>query len=328
MRLARLLQAMLAALLLAAGAWAAYWLQHGRPLWALGGALAIVFVHVPVMALEFLLLRTVNRADPAPRPTASELLRAWAGEAVGAVLLFGWRQPFGWRRFDDHLPADAAGRRGLLLVHGFVCNRGLWNPWWPRLRAAGVPCIALNLEPVFGSIDDYAELVEAAVRRLSECTGQPPLLVGHSMGGLALRAWLRSYDGATRMHGAVTIGSPHHGTWLGRFGAAPNALQMCAGSRWLRGLAADEPGETLYREFTCFYSHTDNIVFPCSTATLPGADNRHLRAQAHVHLLQHPAVFDAVIQRLRGDGAGPQATAETRATGGASTLSGRPQASA
>jgi hypothetical protein len=309
MKLARLLQAVLAALVLAAGAWAAYWLQRGRPLWAVAGALAIVFVHVPVMALEFLLLRGVNRADPAPRPTTRELLRAWANEAVGAVPLFGWRQPFGWRRFDDHLPADAGGRRGLLLVHGFVCNRGLWNPWWPRLRAAGVPCIALNLEPVFGSIDDYAALVEAGVRRLHACTGQSPLLVGHSMGGLALRAWLRAYDGATRMHGAVTIGTPHHGTWLARFGAAPNAWQMRAGSRWLRRLAGDEAGEALYRRFTCFYSHTDNIVVPCSTATLPGADNRHLRAQAHVHLLQHPAVFDAVMQRLRGDDAGPRAAA-------------------
>ena len=31
-------------------------------------------------------------------------------------------------------------------------------------------------------------------------------------------------------------------------------------------------------------SDGDNIVFPASTATLPGADNRHLPAVAHVHM--------------------------------------------
>jgi len=224
--LARLLQALVALLLLAAGLWAAFWLQRGQVAWAVAGVLCIVLLHAPLMALEFMLLRHANRDDPAPRPRTPELLRAWAAEVLGAVVVFGWRQPFRRRRFDDHLPADAQGRRGLLLVHGFVCNRGLWNPWWPRLRAAGVPCIALDLEPVFGSIDDYVPQIDVAVRRLSEATGQPPLLVAHSMGGLAVRAWLRQHQGDARMHAALTVGSPHHGTALGRFGFWANTQQM------------------------------------------------------------------------------------------------------
>jgi triacylglycerol esterase/lipase EstA (alpha/beta hydrolase family) len=299
-RLARLLQAVVAVLLLAAALWAAFWWQRGQPLWAVLGAVLILFLHAPVMALEFAFLRRANRDERVPRPSTPELLRAWAHEVLAAVQVFAWRQPFRWRRFDDQLSAAAPGRRGLLLVHGFVCNRGLWNPWWPRLQQQGVPCIALNLEPVFGSIDAYAPLIDAAVQRLAQATGQAPLLVAHSMGGLAVRAWLRDGAGEARIHGVVTVGSPHNGTWLGRFGRSRNARQMRAHSAWLSQLAQHETAAR-YRLFTCFYSHCDNVVFPCSTATLPGADNRHLRGQAHVQLLQHPAVFDEVLRRLQED---------------------------
>ena len=148
------------------------------------------------------------------------------------------------------------------------------------------------------------------MQRLTQATGQPPLLVAHSMGGLAVRAWLRNFDGDARIHGVLTVGSPHRGTWLGRFGLSRNAQQMRELSAWLLELAASEPAQR-YRRFTCFYSHCDNIVFPCSTATLPGADNRHLRGMAHVHLLQHPAVLDEVLRRLR-DEPGPQPAANPR----------------
>ena len=39
-----------------------------------------------------------------------------------------------------------------------------------------------------------------------------------------------------------------------------------------------------FAKFTCCYSHCDNIVFPASTATLPGATNLHIPGTAHVHL--------------------------------------------
>lgn len=296
--MARLLQALTLFLLLWTLLALLGWLAWGLALWLALGMLLLALLHMPLMALEFLLLRWAGRDDTAPQPGAGELLRAWAAEAVGAVQIFGWQMPWRWRRFADHLPAGAQGHRGLILVHGFVCNRGIWNGWWPRLLERRVPCIALNLEPVFASIDAYPPLIEAAVQRLSAATGRPPLLVAHSMGALAVRAWLRDHDADARVDGVVTIGAPHHGTWLGRFGLATNTRQMRWNSAWLATLAAQEPPER-YRQFTCFYGHCDNIVFPCSTATLPGADNRHLRGHAHVHMLRHPAVLAEVLRRLQ-----------------------------
>ena len=310
MTLARLLQALVLALLLWAALWIAGVAFWGAAWWVAAIALLALGAHALMMALEFTLRAVINRHDPAPRATGFELLRAWFAEVVGAIVVFGWRQPFRSRRYADLLPTPAQGRRGVVLVHGFVCNRGIWNPWLQRLHAAGVPCIAPDLEPVFGSIDAYVPQIDAAVRRLSDATGLPPLLVAHSMGGLAVRAWLRDGDNDERIHGVVTVGTPHRGTWLARFGFAANTRQMQLDGTWVRSLADGEPAQRA-QLFTCFYGHCDNIVFPASAATLPGADNRHLRGHAHVHMLQHPDVFDEVLRRLR-DGADDQPAANSR----------------
>ncbi|RZJ02865.1 MAG: alpha/beta fold hydrolase, partial [Rubrivivax sp.] len=207
----------------------------------------------------------------------------WWGEIWTTPAIFCWRQPFRSNAEPDYLPADGEGRRGVVLVHGFVCNRGFWTPWLRRLRAAGHPFVAVNLEPVFGEISDYVAIVDSAVRRVQQATGLPPVLICHSMGGLAVRAWLAQANDDTRAAHIITIGSPHRGTWLGHFSHSPNARQMVLDCDWLCRLGERETPERCSR-FTCWYSTCDNIVFPTSTATLAGADNRLLQGPAHVHM--------------------------------------------
>lgn len=298
--LARLQIAISLLLLLAAGSWLALTLPLGRWLAAAGGLLVLACGHAVVLALEFGLMAFVNRHDPAPRAGFGQTLVAWWGESVAAPRVFLWRQPFCSRRWPDAPGARAAGRRGVLLVHGFVCNRGLWNPWLRRLQQGGVPFVAVDLEPVFGSIDDYVAVVEAGVARLEAATGLAPVVVAHSMGGLALRRWRAQPGHAGRLHHAITIGTPHQGTWLARFALSPNGVQMQRGGAWLAQLQRDEAaaGAAGYGGFTCFYGHCDNIVFPISTATLPGADNRHLPGVAHVHMADHPAAWDELQRHL------------------------------
>lgn len=307
--LSRLQQFTTLSLLIAASAWAALFLYRGQPAWAWGGAALLLFGYALILGTEFMFVWWVHGHDPAPKATAWQLIRAWWAEVLAAPRVFCWQQPFRSQLHPDHLPAEAAGRRGLVLVHGFVCNRGFWNRWMPRLRAEGVPFVAVNLEPVFGTISDYANVIDQAVQRLERATGLAPVLVGHSMGGLAIRAWLASV-GAGRAHRVVTIGSPHRGTWLGRFGLSRNAREMALGTDWQRALEALEP-QAHFERFTCFYSHCDNIVFPASTATLPGADNRHVSGTAHVHLADHPQVLKEVLACVRSS-AGGNAAAPVR----------------
>lgn len=277
------------------------WFARGSLAWQLGGLALFLFGHAVVLGLEFILMAWVNRSDPAPRATEGEWLRAWWAESVTAPWVFSWWQPFRWRALPDTAVGEAThtGRRAVVLVHGFVCNRGLWMPWLRELRARGVPYVTVNLEPVFGHIDGYAPQLEAAIERATRATGQPPLVVAHSMGGLVVRAWLRAAGpgAAARVHHVVTIGTPHRGTWLGRLSRVPNGREMSDAGPWVQALAG---GDTSVSRppFTCWYSNCDNIVFPVSTATLPGADNRLLRGVPHVALAYHPAVMRASLAML------------------------------
>ena len=279
--------------------WSAWsWQQGLGPGLLLAGLALALAPHAPVLALQFLLLAWLGQ-DSRIRPAhAGQLLRAWACEVAAGWQVYGWRQPFAANREAD-VPCRP-GRTAVLLLHGYLCNRGLWAPWLRRMRQAGVPCQALSMAPVFGRIEAWGPQIEAAVAALQGQTGRPPLLVAHSMGGLAIRAWLAAQPDAAaadaRLAGVVTIATPHQGTWMARLGFSANARQMRIGSPWLMALAAAETPARRAR-FTCFYGHADNIVFPASTATLDGADNRHLPGTAHVQMVFAAPVLAEVLRR-------------------------------
>ena len=294
--LARLQKATTLLLIAAAFGWAVWSVSTGRPELAWVGALAIACGYSGILAIEFALLWSSYPTAAIDRPSMAQLVSCWLKECAVAPRVFLWRQPFRSQRHADLLIGAQAGCRGLVLVHGFVCNRGLWNPWLSRLEAAGVPFVAVNLEPVFGSIDSYTDIVNHAVSALEEATGLPPVIVAHSMGGLAVRAWI-AHGNELRFHRVVTVASPHQGTGIARRGFSANTRQMGIRSQWLESLRLRE-SLSIFRRFTCFWSHCDNIVFPTANATLPDADNRHLPATPHVQMVFHPSVIEEVLRLI------------------------------
>lgn len=303
--------ALAAGLALLAGLAGALVAGHGGRALGFGAALAgLLLAHPLVLALETALARRAAWRVPAPglSPTPAPWrtsAAAWRAEVPVSLRAFAWRMPWRARAEPDHLPPGAQGRRGVLLVHGYLCNRALWNGWIARLRAQGVPVVAVNLEPVLGRIEDTVHAIEAGVRQLEACTGVPPLAVAHSMGGLALRCWWAARGGDARLHHAVTLGTPHQGTWLARFGLSPNARQMRPGSPWLQALAAREPAGRAAR-CTCVVATCDNVVFPAPLAAWPGAAVVTVEGAAHLDLLERPEAWGVVLGALStGGGATP-----------------------
>lgn len=296
--LARIQQFITLTLIALALGWVVALSRRGHPLVAVAGALLVVFGFAFVLAVEMLLSRRINRDDAIPAADAATLLKAWWGEVGSAARVFFWSQPFRSHAVPDRLKYAGSPGTGIVFVHGFVCNRGIWNPWLRRLDPLGIVFVAVDLEPVFGGIECYTTAIDAAVRRVEVATGRPPIVVAHSMGGLAVRAWLTSCDAASRVQHVVTLGTPHHGTVLARLAIVANARQMRRHSPWLQRLAHSEPGGR-YGLFTCYFSHCDNIVMPATSATLPGADNRHLSGVAHVQLATDERVFGEILGLLR-----------------------------
>jgi triacylglycerol lipase len=295
-RLAQLLQAACIGQLALVLAWLA-WRWPASPLQAVAGALAMIGVAPAALALELAIVRRVGRRAQVPQPSVAQLASAWICETANLFRTFYWRQPFRWRREPDHLDAACAGRVGVVLVHGFMCNRGFWNAWLRALRERGHAVIAVNLEPPFASIDEYLRAIDDAVARITALTRQAPVLVCHSMGGLAARAWWRGTQGRRPVARLVTIGTPHGGTWLARFSRRANGRQMQMHSAWLAQLARDEETCPL-PPATCWFSNCDNVVFPADTATLPRADNRFVPGVPHVALAFDPAVRAGTLDLL------------------------------
>lgn len=293
--LARLQRWITCLLLAAAVAWLVFFWNISTVL-ALAGFALMILGYAGFLAIEFVALRFVNRDDPTPQPSWRELAKAWLGETLAAPQVFCWRQPFRSAMFPDQLAKQQVvrGRRGVVFIHGFFCNRGFWAPWLQRLQGSGHAYVAVNLEPPFASIDDYVPLIDAAVRQVTEASACPPLLVCHSMGGLAARAWLKVMKAEDRVHHVVTLGTPHRGTWLARFSQVSNGRQMQLSAQWHQALDLGMPAHR-HALFTCWYSNCDNIVFPSSTATLPGADNRLVQGAAHVQLAFLPQVMNEVL---------------------------------
>jgi pimeloyl-ACP methyl ester carboxylesterase len=266
----------------------------------IGVAVLALFVFGPPLTMlpQFLILRVIPPAPGLPTARFSDLLQAWWREVVVVTKVFSWQQPWAEHQEPDFFPENASGRRGIVFLHGYGCNRGLWNAWMKRLRAQGTPFIAVTQEPAFGSIDSYVPDIDAAMRTLQERTGRAPLIVAHSMGGVSARAWWRSQGHAfNRIHRILTLGTPHHGTLLAKLGTTENARQMRGDSEWLNQLARDEPAQ-FAGHFDCLYGHCDQIVFPAETAILPGARVLHLPARGHLQLVFEPQAFERAMELL------------------------------
>ena len=219
-----------------------------------------------------------------------------------AWLRFGLRQ-LSWAKTPPQVrlatahPSSDASRIPVVLVHGYLCNHRVWDVMADRLRRAGHPVLGVDLEPLFTSIDLYAPLIEKAVAGLCRQTGAEKVaLIGHSMGGLAIRAWMRTY-GTSRVARVITLGTPHVGTQIASRVKTDNGKQMLLRSAWLQELAASETASTrsLMR---IAISPQDNIVYSQREQVLDGVPVTVFDGLGHLELCFNGAVAAWVLQQL------------------------------
>jgi triacylglycerol esterase/lipase EstA (alpha/beta hydrolase family) len=271
--------------------------HYGIAAWqaALLGIGSVVLVRLLINMNNFAMASHFASATPeAFRLNGAARLRLLAEEYLASMLVTSWLIPRASAATRIH---PDSGRVPVLLLHGYGCNSGYWVHLTPLLDAAKISHATVDLEPVAGDIDGYVPLVERAVRDLLAATGADKVaIVAHSMGGLVARAWMRAH-GTGRVARVITLGTPHHGTALARFGPGLNAVQMRPGSAWLRALAAGEDGAARAL-VTSLYTHHDNIVAPQESSRLEGARNLEFGGVGHVALGSNPRVLEAVMQEL------------------------------
>ena len=226
------------------------------------------------------------------------MIRHVAMEIAAFAAAYAVLQPFERAWMGAAAPVPRGGARlPVLLVHGYVCNRAMWRPLVSALRARGDLVHAANFEPVYGTIDRWVPQLAARIDELLAASGRKQVvLVTHSMGGLAARAYLRVQGGA-KVACVISLGAPHHGSMHAHLGAGANARQMEPGSAWLAALAAAERAGVA-APLVSIYSHHDNFVAPQSSAAHRHARNVPLAAVGHVAMLFSRQVRELVQREI------------------------------
>ncbi len=191
-------------------------------------------------------------------------------------------------------PLPPAGQRPVphvVLVHGFLAHPDMMRPLarhllsegWPHVERFSYPSVGLDLPTIV-----------ARLAAVVERQGAPVDLVGHSLGAVVCRAFLKAYGGAPLVRRFVSLGGPHHGTALYRF--VPGALRPVFDPEgpWVQRLAeGPEPVPT-----TVVRARWDHQVLPPIRARIAEAVEHELPGTGHNGLLWSREAHKLVARTL------------------------------
>ena len=277
--------------------WAAIAIARGaEPWWYLAGAVAIYPLAVCAITASWFLLAWVFRA-PRPRRarlTASASARLFWNEGC-AIARFPRMALYKWLVRE---PRPAPATAPVLLLHGVLCNAGIWHGFRKYLSARGLgPLYTLSYGPPLASIEVFAAQVAKKIDYIRRATGASRVaIVGHSMGGLVARAYLRRF-GAASVSALITFGAPHHGSVHARLFPGACLGQLRPGSRWLAELNRTEETEHVV-PIVSIWSWHDSMVAPQTSGRLRGARNIEVFGVGHNALLNDTNVRALVAGEL------------------------------
>ena len=263
---------------------------------ALSACTAFVFLNACGVAAGYVFVRGYAAARCPPRRGASRpSWRCSAKEVLALFAVFFVFQPFErWWMGRERVPSVAPGHAPLLLVHGYMCNRGLW--WWMRreFRKRRLAVATVNLEPPRAGIDQLAARLDERIEELVQATGRTRVvLLTHSMGGLISLAYLRKY-GAARVAKLVMLAAPMHGTHVARLGIGANAREMRPDSAWLRALTL----RPVPIPIVSIWTRDDEILAPAETSRIDGAQDIVLDGLGHMAMVFSPRVLACLEDEL------------------------------
>lgn len=261
---------------------------------SLGAALLIPFaLRAALVATTF----SIAFKQSTEMGSVRDWLRAFVFETLAPMAFISIYGPFDkWLLKDSKGPMPTSRSKPMvLLVHGYVSNRGIWWRYVRSFKKRGHYVAAIDLHPALGSIDGFVEQLQQAIvqhQKLSESSRT--VLIAHSMGGLVCRGWQAKY-GSENVELIVTIGSPHNGTKLAPLALGQCARQMRELSPWHRDLRAKE-SDAARAKVTSIRSIQDNVVVPNASSVLGGASNVSFAGVGHFTATTDKRIRQYVLQ--------------------------------
>lgn len=225
---------------------------------------------------------------------------AWRRVGAAALLLAGTLVGVG--AVDTRHPGVAPTDVPVLLVPGWLDTGRDLAALRIRLIGAGWSAESVEtltfVEPT-GSNRDHAHELAAAVDSLRSRTGAERVdIVAHSMGGLATRWYLRTYESAP-VRRVVFMASPHRGTLSAHLAWGGGREEMMPDSPFLDTLNAEAPSPTRVEAMT-IRTVVDTHIVPGESATLPDVVDHELCCPTHAGLLRDDEAFRLILAFLEG----------------------------
>jgi triacylglycerol lipase len=278
-----------------------YWRNRGYEWLVILPALGVVAVALRLlMALSSFMLSGAFRIRDNQQQPWGNALYALAKEIDARAVSLNFSEIFHQLLMRSE-PIGPATGTPILLVHGYFSNRGMWWRFRQRLANAGLgPIHTITLSPLWGSIDELVPQLAAKIEAICIQTGQPQLIVvAHSMGGLATRAYMTSnVNGSSKIAKFITLATPHQGTQMANFGIGQCVSEMQMKSGWLAALERGE--ENIPHPPTLsIYTLNDDLVYPPENSRLAWAENIPVAAIGHVGLLFSKVIAEWVIAEIK-----------------------------
>jgi triacylglycerol lipase len=182
----------------------------------------------------------------------------------------------------------------VMLVHGLFATAGVLRPLRHELERRTAARTASFTHPPGPGIERIARDLARAVRAIS---GEARIhLVGHSIGGIAVRYFVQALGSDPRVVQTISIGSPFGGARPARLFPAPVGRDIAPGSELLSRLAR-QAQQRLGVPHLSIAGLEDHVV--SSGAFLAGGERFSVAGCGHNSLLYHPRVLAEVVRRIR-----------------------------
>jgi len=263
--------------------WAAPRLDDGASLWLVaGGGVVLYFGLIAALMAPYFALAWIWRS---PRPPDKRIGARGALRLVWNEYraLSGAAKRMMFYRLLVREPKPAPAALPVLLVHGVLCNAGVWERFARYLRRHGAaPVYTISYGPPLASIEAFADQLARRIDAVLATTGARQLVVvSHSMGGLVTLAYCRKH-GPAKIRRAITLAAPYRGSVLAWLMVGTCLGQIRPRSTWLDALYAERFARP---PITSIWSWHDSMVAPQLSARLPGADNIELVGVGHNAIL-------------------------------------------
>ena len=198
----------------------------------------------------------------------------------------------------------------VLLLHGFMQTRNVWEVMEDRLRYDGYGVFSLDLGGFLSRFNSHpiSFLAQAIAEKLEGICERYGLdrfhIVGHSKGGIIARHYVQHYGGDRRAKSLITLGAPHHGTPTASVGVllmgagllSKSPLEMLPRSALIKLLKEDTFPSHI--PLTSLYSRHD-LVCPYWCSVLRPSQGETSMRNVAVRGVGHTALcHDAGVYRL------------------------------